>query len=261
MRDNYTAENLFSLLDSAGSPVTLDERGQIEEAVPEDMIPLKDWAKMHDLSPATARQKALRGGFRTARKIGRDWMISAGEPNPDHRLRLTAEKEPLLEGPVWFDQVMNYLLALNPNSLPDTWSQDNSHRDYCRKIYRTLRGEMHGNEKVLFDLICTSMKEQRTSVCFIPHHVIMDHFDDEAWHTTNSGSPLNSGITIDFDDYLAVLKNTVSDLLSEVVSIPIHHGMQDLYMPWYHSVTWRKEATDGLYFVPSDFFRTVMMGL
>lgn len=36
-------------------------------------------------APATVRQMALRGGFQTARKIGRNWVIEDSEPYPDHR--------------------------------------------------------------------------------------------------------------------------------------------------------------------------------
>lgn len=48
-------------------------------------IPLKDWAKKHGIDPATARQRALRGSFQTAEKIGRDWVIKEDEPHVDHR--------------------------------------------------------------------------------------------------------------------------------------------------------------------------------
>jgi predicted site-specific integrase-resolvase len=49
------------------------------------MITLKEWALRHGIDPATARQKALRGGFKTAVKIGRDWMIDEDEPRRDLR--------------------------------------------------------------------------------------------------------------------------------------------------------------------------------
>ena len=48
-------------------------------------ITLKEWAIRHGIDPATARQKALRGGFKTAEKAGRDWMIDADEPHVDLR--------------------------------------------------------------------------------------------------------------------------------------------------------------------------------
>ena len=51
----------------------------------EELISLSDYARLHNVNPATARQKALRGGFKTARKIGRDWVIDKNEPYKDLR--------------------------------------------------------------------------------------------------------------------------------------------------------------------------------
>lgn len=51
------------------------------------MIPLKEYAERNGRNPATARQMALRGGFKTARKVGRDWMIDEKEPYPDARVK------------------------------------------------------------------------------------------------------------------------------------------------------------------------------
>lgn len=49
------------------------------------LISLVEYAKIHGRDPATARQMALRGGFKTARKIGRNWVIEDNEPYPDRR--------------------------------------------------------------------------------------------------------------------------------------------------------------------------------
>lgn len=49
------------------------------------LISLTEYARLNGRNPATARQMALRGGFRTARKVGRDWMIDSEEPYPDKR--------------------------------------------------------------------------------------------------------------------------------------------------------------------------------
>ena len=38
-----------------------------------------------EISTRTARQKARRGGFKTAHKLGRDWFISEMESNQDGR--------------------------------------------------------------------------------------------------------------------------------------------------------------------------------
>lgn len=56
------------------------------------LIPLTEYAAKHGKDPATVRQKALRGGFQTARKIGRDWMIEEDEPYTDLRERREDEK-------------------------------------------------------------------------------------------------------------------------------------------------------------------------
>ncbi len=260
--ERYAAEQLFALLDETGKPVTLDEHGQLTDSIPEDLIPLKDWAARNGISAATARQKALRGGLKTARKIGRDWMISAAELNPDNRMRLGGAPQPLLEGPVWFRQVMNALLKLNGSMLPDRWTQENAHRDYCKRLYFGLRSRMNGNQRILFDLLCEAMEEQKDSpVCFVSHAAIMNQMDDEAWYTANEDSSLNAGVTIDFPDYLVLLKNTVRDILQLQMELKIHHGTQDLFMPWYHSLSWREDREDGLYFVPSDFFKAIFFGL
>ena len=51
------------------------------------LIPLSEYAKAHGRDPATARQMALRDGFMTARKIGRNWVIDDAEPWPDRRVK------------------------------------------------------------------------------------------------------------------------------------------------------------------------------
>lgn len=55
--------------------------------IPIGLIPLKEFALRHGRDPATFRQKALRGGFQTAQKIGRDWLIDEDEVLTDHRIR------------------------------------------------------------------------------------------------------------------------------------------------------------------------------
>ena len=53
----------------------------------DDYISLAEYAKMHDKNPANVRQKVLRGGFKTARKVGRNWMIDKNEPYVDERIK------------------------------------------------------------------------------------------------------------------------------------------------------------------------------
>jgi hypothetical protein len=51
------------------------------------MISLKEYAERHGKAPVSVRQKAARGGFRTAKKIGRDWIIDENEPYEDNRVQ------------------------------------------------------------------------------------------------------------------------------------------------------------------------------
>ena len=50
-------------------------------------ISLKEYAEKHGKHPVTVRQKAQRGGFVTAEKIGRDWLIDPDEPYIDERIK------------------------------------------------------------------------------------------------------------------------------------------------------------------------------
>ena len=50
-------------------------------------ISLVEYAQRNGKEASTVRQKALRGGFKTARKIGRNWVIDEDEPYCDNRLR------------------------------------------------------------------------------------------------------------------------------------------------------------------------------
>ena len=52
-----------------------------------ELISLKEYAEMYGVTPDTARQKVLRGGFKTARKIGRNWVIDKNEPYEDNRAK------------------------------------------------------------------------------------------------------------------------------------------------------------------------------
>ena len=53
----------------------------------EDLISLMEFAEMHGIEGATARQNALRGKYKTARKIGRNWVIDKNEPVIDNRIK------------------------------------------------------------------------------------------------------------------------------------------------------------------------------
>lgn len=60
------------------------------------MIPITQYAAMHGKAEVTARQMARRGGLRTARKLGRNWIVDSHEPYPDHRRRMS--EAPTREG-------------------------------------------------------------------------------------------------------------------------------------------------------------------
>lgn len=51
------------------------------------LIPLSEFARRHGKATSSARQMALRGGFKSAQKIGRDWLIDEDEIWPDRRVR------------------------------------------------------------------------------------------------------------------------------------------------------------------------------
>ena len=51
------------------------------------LIPLAEYAKKNGRLPVSVRQKAIRGGFATARKLGRDWFIDEDEVYPDNRIK------------------------------------------------------------------------------------------------------------------------------------------------------------------------------
>ncbi len=50
-------------------------------------IPLAAYARQLGKNPANARQIAARGGFRTAEKLGRDWVVDPAETWPDRRVK------------------------------------------------------------------------------------------------------------------------------------------------------------------------------
>ena len=52
-----------------------------------ELISLIEYAKLHGITGDTARQRAARGVFKTARKIGRNWVIEKNEPYIDNRFK------------------------------------------------------------------------------------------------------------------------------------------------------------------------------
>lgn len=57
----------------------------------EELISLAEYARLNGIDPATVRQRVNRGAYRSARKIGRNWVIDKNEPHVDHRFK--PEKE------------------------------------------------------------------------------------------------------------------------------------------------------------------------
>ena len=51
------------------------------------LISLAEYAEKHGKCQESARKMAQRGGFQTARKIGRNWVIDSEEPWPDRRVK------------------------------------------------------------------------------------------------------------------------------------------------------------------------------
>lgn len=51
------------------------------------LISLVEYAEKHGKCQESARKMAQRGGFETARKIGRNWVIDSEEPWPDRRVK------------------------------------------------------------------------------------------------------------------------------------------------------------------------------
>lgn len=49
------------------------------------LVTVAEYARDHGRAPVSVRAMAERGSLKTARKYGRDWLIDASEPYPDHR--------------------------------------------------------------------------------------------------------------------------------------------------------------------------------
>lgn len=51
------------------------------------LISVAEYAARNGRAPRSVRQMAQTGGFQTAKKIGRDWLIDETEPYPDRRVK------------------------------------------------------------------------------------------------------------------------------------------------------------------------------
>lgn len=63
------------------------------------MIPLVEYARRHGRDRATVRQKALRGNFKTVKKIGVELFIDEDEPYLDMREKTNKAKAKAEESP------------------------------------------------------------------------------------------------------------------------------------------------------------------
>lgn len=53
----------------------------------EELISVAEYAKLHGLTRQTVTQRAKRGSYKTARKVGATYVIDKNEPHIDHRIK------------------------------------------------------------------------------------------------------------------------------------------------------------------------------
>ena len=53
----------------------------------EVLISLTEYAKLNGLDRSTVVQRAMRGSYKTARKVGNTYVIDKNEPHVDHRIK------------------------------------------------------------------------------------------------------------------------------------------------------------------------------
>lgn len=89
------------------------------------LISLAEYAKKYNRSPDNVRQKILRGGFETARKIGRNWVIDSEEPFIDER-KVEMEKDRDYQ----FGKLLALLEKAETDALGDNSSRVNAMRSH-----------------------------------------------------------------------------------------------------------------------------------
>ena len=82
----------------------------------------------------------------------------------------------------------------------------------------------------------------------------MDNIQDEALEERTIDD-------VDFEDYLDALSNIVHVLLSHTIDLKLYEAGQTIILSWFKSLTWSSSREDGVYFVPSDFFKLIFYGL
>ena len=79
----YTRESFIG--NFYGMSIYEDAVDKVAGLLKEDLISLAEYAELHGVTSDTIRQRANRGVFKTARKIGRNWVIDRNEPYIDGR--------------------------------------------------------------------------------------------------------------------------------------------------------------------------------
>lgn len=103
------------------------------------VITLAEYAKRHGRALATVRQKAYRGGFKTARRVGRDWFIDEDEPYTDRRSKLTAGQVFTREWALLDAEERRRNLKLEQAKEYSGWRQ---YPDTCAAIFANIPDEM-----------------------------------------------------------------------------------------------------------------------
>lgn len=102
-------------------------------------ITLAEYARRHGRALATVRQKAYRGGFKTARRVGRDWFIDEDEPYTDRRSKLTAGQVFTREWALLDAEERRRSLKLEQAKEYSGWRQ---YPDTCAAIFANIPDEM-----------------------------------------------------------------------------------------------------------------------
>lgn len=53
----------------------------------EELVDLKEYADMHGITRDTVKHNCQRGKYKTARKLGNQWVIDKNEPHIDNRVK------------------------------------------------------------------------------------------------------------------------------------------------------------------------------
>lgn len=57
------------------------------------LVTIKQYAERNGLNSENVRHKCQRGSYRTAQKLGRDWLIDDQEPDVDRRVKSGTYKD------------------------------------------------------------------------------------------------------------------------------------------------------------------------